>query len=68
MITELVDLNYNIYDTLLTRKDLFKTKVVLCVINYFLEGYGYIMLQNKNPICADMQSQNGPQDQNRTFT
>lgn len=53
---------------LLRRKNLFKTKALLCVINYFLEGYGYIMLQNKNLICADMQSQNGPQDQNRTFT
>lgn len=26
------------------------------------------MLQNENLICADMQSQSGPQDQKRTFT
>lgn len=55
-------------DMLSTRRDLFKTKIPLCVINYFLEHYGYITLQNENLVCADMPSQNGPQDQNGTFT
>lgn len=50
------------------RRDLFKTKIPLCVINYFLEDYGYITLQNENLICADMPSQKGHQDQNGTFT
>lgn len=37
MITQSVDPNYNnvVYDMLLTRKHLFRTKVVLCVIIFF---------------------------------